>query len=721
MLRRILCVWMSMVGIVGMTVTAQSQELHFSATGCGPYAPDEEPLMIRHMELVNRDGRSEFLVHLGDVVSGSKRRWPESQYITAANILKKSKKPTFVVLGDNEWNDLENPAEGLDFWNRHFRDFERHFPQVATVEKQTQRPENFAFVSKGVLILGLNIVGGKVHDKSEWATRLQQDADWVAEQFGKHATDVRAAVVLAQARPLPEHDLFFKQLVDQCRAWTKPVLYLHADGHVWQVEKGWRAPNLWRVQTDQVKLNPPVIVSVTEDSSNPFVFDRRLDIGSQRELFVDDYLIESHRGTQLQLHQPQAQEVAIVCDAPWEGNISAYYTLFQDSDRFRMYYRGAHFDENAKKSTHPEFVCYAESKDGIQWTKPKLGIVEFDGSKDNNILLSGQGTHNFAPFLDSNPACAPDAKYKALAGDTKGLKAYKSADGIHWNLMQDKPVITKGDFDSQNLAFWHPTQKRYVAYHRKGRDGVRDIMMSVSANFLVWNDPRFLEYGEAPSEHLYTNAIMPYFRAPHMLVGFPTRFQPANQQVEPVLMSSRDGLSFKRWQDALIPITAPKDRNGNRSNYMASGLLELAGRTGELSVYATEAYYAGPGSRLRRFTYRTDGFVSIHADSDAGICTTRPFTFSGDQLQVNYKSANNGSVRIEVQDPSGIPISGYTLDDCKPLTGDAVDASVLWSAKATAQSGPVSELENRPIRLRIELRNADVYSLQFSTNASKSR
>ena len=104
--------------------------------------------------------------------------------------------------------------------------------------------------------------------------------------------------------------------------------------------------------------------------------------------------------------------------------------------------------------------------------------------------------------------------------------------------------------------------------------------------------------------------IQPYFRAPHLLLGFPTRFQPKNEQVEPVLMTSRDGRHFRRWPEPLIPITAPEDRDGNRSNYMTWGLLELPGREGELSVYGTEAYYAGPGSRVRRFTFRTDGFVS---------------------------------------------------------------------------------------------------------------
>ena len=703
--------------ILAFSISAQAQVLHFAATGCGPYAPEEEPLLEHYVDLVNKDGKSEFLVHLGDVVTGTKRKWPESQYITVANILKKSTKPVFVVLGDNEWNDLDNPDEGLEFWNRHLRDFEKHFPNSPSLEKQKSRPENFAFVSKGVLIIGLNIVGGNVHDKAEWATRLQQDADWVAEQFQKHKSDVRAAVLLAQATPAGSQELFFKQLTTSCKEWVKPVLYLHADGHVWQVEKAWRAPNLWRVQTDQVKLNPPVLVTVTEDSSNPFAFDRRLDIGSRRELFVDDFLIDQHRGTILKLHTPEPKDIALVCDAPWEGNTSAYYSLFAEGDRFRMIYRGAHFDENTKKAAHPEFACYAESKDGVTWVKPKLGIVEFQGSTENNIILAGAGTHNFTPFLDANPACQPDAKYKALAGDSKGLKAYKSADCVNWSLMQDKPVITNGDFDSQNLAFWHPVQKRYIAYHRKGREGVRDIMMSVSTNFLSWNGSRFLEYGDAPNEHLYTNAIQPYFRAPHLLIGFPTRFQPKNEQVEPVFMTSRDGLSFQRWSKELIPITAPKDREGNRSNYMTNGLLQLPGQHRELSVYATEAYYAGPGSRVRRFSIRTDGFVSANADSKTSEFITKPFTFSGSQLKVNFRTNSQGSMRIELQDDSGKPIIGYGLADCLPLVGDQIEHAVAWKGTpgtTTTVNASVASIQNKPIRMRVEMQNADLFSIRFS-------
>ena len=138
-------------------------------------------------------------------------------------------------------------------------------------------------------------------------------------------------------------------------------------------------------------------------------------------------------------------------------------------------------------------------------------------------------------------------------------------------------MITDGNFDSQNLAFWDPQRKCYLDFHRKSRLGVRDIMTATSTDFVNWSQPVFLEYGNAPREHLYTNAIRPYFRAPHLLLGFPTRFQPQHEQVEPILMSSRDGQDFHRWSEPLIPITAPDERDGNRSNYMTWGLLAAAG------------------------------------------------------------------------------------------------------------------------------------------------
>ncbi|MFQ5808360.1 MAG: hypothetical protein ACE5JM_01975, partial [Armatimonadota bacterium] len=359
-----------------------------------------------------------------------------------------------------------------------------------------------------------------------------------------------------------------------------------------------------------------------------------LDIGSRLEPLVDDYLIDRLEGdARLQLHKPTPQEVVLVTGQPWEGNTCAYYTIFQDGDLYRMYYRGSHYDTETRKAAHPEFACYAESTDGIHWTKPELGLFEFDGSKANNIVWDGVGTHCFTPFKDANPTCPPEALYKAIARGkpraAKGLYAFRSPDGIHWSLVSEEPVITEGAFDSQNLAFWDPHAKLYREYHRTFRDGVRDIMTGTSEDFVHWTDPVHLAYPGAPKEHLYTNAIRPYERAPHILIAFPTRYLPdQGSRVEPIFMTSRDGRTFHRWPEALIPETAPEDRDGNRSNYMTWGLVQLPGAEDEYSVYATEAYYTGPDSRARRFTFRVDGFVSAQAGDAGGTLLTTPLDFA---------------------------------------------------------------------------------------------
>ncbi|MEW4531093.1 hypothetical protein [Maioricimonas sp. JC845] len=435
-----------------------------------------------------------------------------------------------------------------------------------------------------------------------------------------------------------------------------------------------------------------------------------VDIGSRLELFVDDALIDHMSpGCRLDLKRPEPREVVLVTDRPWEGNTCAYYTIFQDGDIYRMYYRGSDWDEHAKKAKHREVACYAESRDGIHWEKPNLGLFEYNGSTDNNIVWDGPGTHNFTPFRDTNPDCPEDQQYKALGVARGGLLAFASADGIHWRLLRDTPVITRGAFDSQNLAFWDADRGEYREYHRTFRDGVRDIQTGTSPDFLNWTDPVFIDTGDAPKEHLYTNAIAPYARAPHILLGFPTRFHPdLNDQVEPTLMVSRNRGHFRRYLDAVIPHTAPEDRSGNRSNYMAWGVLSLPGKPNELSVYGTEAYYTGPDSRLRRFAYRTDGFVSLRADGKTGEAVTVPLTFTGKELVLNLATHEGGHVRVELQDAEGKPLDGFTLEQCQPITGDAIEKTVQWKT-----TGDVSSLAGKPVRLHLQLKNADVYSYRF--------
>jgi len=459
-----------------------------------------------------------------------------------------------------------------------------------------------------------------------------------------------------------------------------------------------------------------------------------IDVGNRRELFVDDFVIGSMSGAAQRLHHPTSRDVAITLDASWEGNSCGYVTIFEDGDIYRMYYRGSQVDEDTGKTPHPEFACYAESRDGIRWTKPELGIVAFQGSKQNNIIWDGAGTHNFAPFRDTNPNCPPDARYKAF-GRTKGkaaLHAFRSPDGIHWVLMRDAPVITDGKFDSQNVGFWDAQRGEYRAYYRDFRDGVRDIKTATSRDFLTWTPGEWLAYLGAPDEQLYTNQVIPYYRAPHLFLGFPTRYvhdrgvltdfnrklaekqtqRTGTSYTDGLLMSSRDGRTFHRFGDAFIRPGMPlEDRWVYGNIYQNWGIVETAsdveGAPNELSFYVGEGARRDGARKLRRYTLRIDGFVSMHAPASGGGFVTKPLRFSGSRLALNFSTSAAGAVGVEVQDAEGHPVEGFGLEACADLYGDFVERTVGWKTE------DIGALAGTAIRLRFVLRDADLFSFQI--------
>jgi hypothetical protein len=489
-----------------------------------------------------------------------------------------------------------------------------------------------------------------------------------------------------------------------------------------------------------------------------------IDIGSRRELFVDDHLIDRLVGkAEQRLQHPEPREVALVHDAPWEGSGSGYHSIFQDGPLYRMYYKAWHLDVSQGKvntQQHPLFCCYAESDDGIAWRKPELGLHEFAGSKANNIVIaSGKiGSVNAdaghpAVFRDENPAAPPEAKYKALlrSSSPKGLLPFQSADGLHWAPMSDQPVITDGAFDSQNLAFWDGRLGAYRSYWRYFTKGVTDeknwkpgglraIRTAVSKDFLNWTDQADLAYVEAPPEQLYTNQIKPYHRAPHLLIGFPTRYLerewsdslkalPEREHrelrssasmrygtaiTEGLFMAGRDGVTFKRWNEAFLRPGAERPGTWNYGHqYIGWHLVEtrspLADAPPELSLYASESYWTGISNTTRRYALRLDGFVSVNAPMKGGELVTKPLTFQGGKLLINFATSAAGSVRVELQDATGKPHAGFALDDCPPIFGDTIERPVAWKS-----GGDVAALAGKPVRLRFELKDADLYAIRFA-------
>lgn len=489
-----------------------------------------------------------------------------------------------------------------------------------------------------------------------------------------------------------------------------------------------------------------------------------IEIGSRRELFVDEFLIERFTGkAALRLHHPEPREVALVHDAPWEGNGSGFHSIFQDGDRYRLFYKAWNMtlDEASRRiQASKPFCCYAESADGIHWRKPALNLHEFQGAKANNIVMPDYKTKTLhvnsgapAVFRDENPAAAPDARYKAMFQclRPKGMIPFKSPDGLNWTPMSERPVITDGAFDSQNTAFWDGARGVYRAYWRHYSQGDNDITTTnphgdrairtaTSKDFLHWEMQTDLRYTDSPPEALYTNAIKPYHRAPHLLIGFPTRYvdrgwsdsntslperehreqrrainpRYGNAMTEGLMMTSRDGVTFKRWNEAFLRPGIEREGTWNYGQqfigwHVVETKSALEGAPNELSLYASESYWTGNSSALRRYTLRMDGFASASAPMSGGEIVTKPLTFAGSRLVLNFASSAAGGLQVELQDEAGKPLPGFALDDCPPIFGDSLERTVTWKS-----GGDVSALAGRSVRLRFALKDADLFSFQFN-------
>ena len=472
-------------------------------------------------------------------------------------------------------------------------------------------------------------------------------------------------------------------------------------------------------------LKPPAIVHIFQEVFS--LSDQPISIHSDRQLFVDHHLIATMRGVRLVLHQPMLRERAIAIDHPWERGGVAYAVLIKDGGRFRAWYRC--IPEDDTNSTATACTAYAESDDGIIWNKPELGLVEYEGSCANNIVVDDPDLVNFAPFVDPDPAVPADERYKAI-GRRGAIFTATSPDGLRWTRKNPGPVQTEGPFDTHNIAFRDPWTGKYLMYTRgiqqagttgygatrRFKDGVRWIRRAESDDFVHWSPLESIDTGDAPIEHFYTNSCVPYERAPGLYLMFPSRFVdgrspnpdwPYSGVSDGVFMSSRDGLHFDRtFKEAFVRPGPDQDNWHERSVYIMRGLLETG--PAELSLYMTE-HWRLPSCCVRRLSLRKDGFVSAQAPYDGGELVTRPVIFAGAELRLNLSTSAAGSARVEIQDQKGTPLPGFGLEDCDELFQDQIELPVRWNS-----GGNLGEWAGKPVRVRFVLHDADLYAMRFA-------
>ena len=465
--------------------------------------------------------------------------------------------------------------------------------------------------------------------------------------------------------------------------------------------------------------------------SNLISASEPINIESRRELFIDDFLIESLENAEIRLSTPRDEGPVHKFDKSWEGPFCGYSTVIKDGGRYLLYDRG--LPKSGKDGSEDETTCIITSTDGINWTRPELSNFLKKKYPRNNIILANAApvTHNFSPFLDTNPNVIPDQKFKALGGTEKsGLIAYSSEDGFHWKKLSQNAVFKDGIFDSQNVSFWSEHEKCYVCYFRTwtggGYSGYRSVSRTTSKDFINWTIPTKMKFGDTPSEHLYTNQTHPYFRAPQIYIGIAARFMPGrrilskdeakiigvnpsyfNDCSDVVILSSRGGNSYKRkFMESFLRPGIGLENWVSRSNYPALNIVQTS--SNEMSFYVNQNY-AQSSSCIHRYSLRIDGISSIYAGFSPGTVITKPFIFKGKQLHMNYSTSAAGGIKVSILDNSKSPYKSFDIDNAIESIGNYIDRIIKWK-----NINDLSSLEGKIVRLKIELKDANLYSLRFN-------
>ncbi len=450
-----------------------------------------------------------------------------------------------------------------------------------------------------------------------------------------------------------------------------------------------------------------------------------LAIGGEAQVLVDDYVIESMHGLVRHIN-PLAKHAAnpvIRPDQPWEERYAVPLSAFFDPDEklYRMWYR---------PGSHKFNLGYATSRDGITWDKPALGLVDYKGSKENNQIAVKTGPAwggVLKDLRDPNPA----RRYKLLsynrATNSNGLFLFVSPDGLTWTPDSDKPML-EGLADCHNLMGWDPKISRYVAYVRPDKP-VRTIARITSEDMVHWTPMQTVlepDEDDPPGTQFYG---MPVFPDRGVYYGLLWVYHPNQLMVDAQLTFSRDGI---QWQRAVRrhPILSYGLPNQFDSHVVLPLQPILVGDElkvyyfaydkAHAVVYPNEAYpplKAAPPRTEQTWlenrsgytglaTCRRDRFVSLDADSQPGEVVTKAFKIEGNALQLNA-DASHGEIKVEVDDDSGKPLPGFAATDAIPVKDDSLRLAVSWKGQKD-----LSALQGRNVKLRIQMRNARLYSFQ---------
>ncbi|MBN2310215.1 MAG: hypothetical protein JXR94_14670 [Candidatus Hydrogenedentes bacterium] len=489
------------------------------------------------------------------------------------------------------------------------------------------------------------------------------------------------------------------------------------------------------------ELIPLVLAAAAAAAGDPIVLD------AQKQLFLDDYLVESAENIARTIHSARKSPAnPLLWPAePWEGTMAIVYgSILRDGELYRMWYHGSHG------------VSYAESPDGLAWSKPALGLFEVDGSPTNIVIHreAEEGQPNYMPFfyevfgVHKDPDAAdPNRRYVLgylsiqrdydgprrdpfHGGQRRGLGVAYSPDGIHWT--SGEPWATEAICDGATHWMRDPASGHYVLYGRT-KFAAPDVKAACagdpwleryfwgravarveSPDFLDWDykDPATApvvmasDTKDTPGDEIYSMLVFPY---EGVYIGLVQMFH--NQEdtchLDIQLAVSRDGVAFARVGDRTPFIPCGGVGEWDRFNNSLANNPPLrvddelrfyyGGRTYRHSPYeGPDAGESGGGIGLA--TIALDRFVSLDASFDGGTLLTKPLVLGGDTLHLNA-TCDFGAIGIEV-----LGADGAVAARAKPVRSDGLDIPVEWEEGGLANA-------TGPVQLRFTLSNARLFAV----------
>jgi hypothetical protein len=480
------------------------------------------------------------------------------------------------------------------------------------------------------------------------------------------------------------------------------------------------------------------------------------DIGDRKQLFIDDRFVRDREGVEWRMNPPRKCGVVLEGVNGWEdGMIGGYGTVLADGGRYRMWYDAS---PASRPHVKPEAnrLCYAESTDGVAWTKPNLGLCEWEGSRANNIVM--EITSESANVM-IDPKAPPAERYKMIArlhqrssrwpaGNAPagtGLYIYTSADGLRWS---QRPLrVLPFDPDTLNMALYDDRTGKYLAYVRVWNPERRVGVVETDDLMKPWPytpgipapvpgmieaptgdipDAFGRDAGDPPDLDFYTSAVVKYPGADDAYFMFPSAYRhfpepPVGKftndgTLDIDLAVSRDGRKFHRVSREPYVELGLEGARDSRTEYMYIGM--LAGDRDICQYYAgtdfSHGEYVGFDEIRHRggvclVRQRRDGFVSIDAGEAGGRFSTPPLIYRGRHLWLNLDASGTGEVRVQIEDLQGRPLRGFSFAESDPVYRNDLAAPVTWR-KGQADVGG---LQGRPVRLSFRLSAAKLYAFQF--------